>query len=234
MAEDLVLREDRGGVRIITLNRPEKMNAATLEMQQRLLAEMQAAAADRAVAVVVLTGAGRAFSAGGDRETLRKMATGDFPEQEAFASNYTESLRTFLSLEKPLIGAANGAAIGWAAGLLSLCDLVVMAEDGQVGDPHVRFGVPCDPAARLMWPRVASAGVAKEMLMTGKVVGAQEALALGLVTRVCPPGEALPAALAIAEELAALPPAGVRLTKRSFGLGLWDEAERVIAALKGE
>jgi enoyl-CoA hydratase len=232
MAEDVVLRETQGAVRIITLNRPEKLNAATLEMQQRLLAEFQAAAADPAVSVIVLTGSGRAFSAGGDRETLAKMASGDWPEREAFSTNYMDSVRTLLSLDKPLVGAVNGAAIGYAAGLAAFCDLVVMAQDGQIGDPHVRFGSPADLAVRLMWPRLTSVSVAKELMLTGRVIGAQEALSLGLVNRLCPVGEALPTALALAQEIAALPSTGVRTVKRTFNLGLLAEAEAIMQVLQ--
>jgi enoyl-CoA hydratase len=234
MAEDVLLSETVGAVRVLTLNRPDKRNAATLEMQRKILAGARAAAADPAIGALVLTGAGPAFSAGGDRAVLAQVVSGDFAEREAFASNYIETIRTFLTMDLPVVAAVNGPAIGYAAGLVALCDFVVMAESAQLCEPHVRFGVPCDLAVRLIWPRQTSVAIAKELLVFGRAVGAKEALSLGLANRVCPDGQALDVALELAKELAAMPPAGVRITKRTFNDGLAEEAERLLAVLSAD
>jgi enoyl-CoA hydratase len=226
--QEPVLREDRGVVRILTLNRPEKLNAANLELQQRFLAELQAAGAEASLRALVITGAGRAFSAGGDRAVIEQIARNEFAERETFGRIYIDVVRAMLALAIPVVAAVNGPAVGWAAGICALSDIVVMAETAHLWDPHVRFGLPADPATLLMWPRLASEAVAKELLLTGRQVGAREAVALGLANRLVPEGEALATALEIAATFAALPPGGVAATKQAFGRGLVEEAERLM------
>jgi enoyl-CoA hydratase len=223
-----VLREDRGAIRILTLNRPEKLNAASLELQQRFLAELQAAGDDRSLRALVITGAGRAFCAGGDRAVVEQIARGEFAERETFGRIYIETVRAMLAISAPVLAAVNGPAVGWAAGICALSDIVVMAETAELWDPHVRFGLPADPVTVLMWPRLASEAVAKELLMCGRRVNAREAVALGLANRLVPADEALAAALEIAETFAVLPPGGVAATKHALGRGVLEEAERLL------
>jgi enoyl-CoA hydratase len=224
-----VLVESAGAIRILTLNRPDKLNAADLEMQERLLASIQAVAADPDARALILTGAGRAFSAGGDREILRKIAEGRNDGHEALAKVHVGTIRAMLGLTIPAIAAVPGPAVGYAAGLVAMCDFVVMGENGFLCDPHVTFGIAATTAAQLIWPRRTSEALARDILMSGRKVGAQEAVAIGLANRLCQAGEELAAAMEIAETYAALPPSGVAGTKRAFNRPLLRSFEEELA-----
>jgi enoyl-CoA hydratase len=219
-----VLAETIGAVRVLTLNRPEKLNAADLEMQSLLLAELKAAAADPSLRALVLTGAGRAFSAGGDRDILAAMALGTCGDRDALGRVTIETIRTMLSLEIPAIAAVNGLAVGYAAGLVALCDMVVMGESAFLSDPHVHYGISGGPATLMIWPRLCSEIVAREILMSGRRVTAEEALKNGLCNRVCANGEERATALEMAEGFVALPREGIAATKRAFNRTLIAEA----------
>jgi enoyl-CoA hydratase len=223
-----VLTQSVGSVRILTLNRPEKRNAADLEMQERLLACLDAVAADSDARVLILTGAGGAFSAGGDRELLRQMAAGRLEQAEALAKVHASTIRRMLSLSIPVIAAVSGPAVGYAAGLVAMCDIVLMGENGFLCDPHVRFGVAANTATQLIWPRLISQALAKEILMSGRQVNASEAVRIGLANRLCPTGKELETAMELAEMFAALPPQGVAGTKRAFNQPLLEDAEKVL------
>jgi enoyl-CoA hydratase len=222
-----VLVETVGATRVLTLNRPEKLNAANFEMQAMLLAELRAAAADRDLRALVLTGAGRAFSAGGDRSILQEMAAGTFAGKEEFGRVHIDTIMTLLELEIPAIAAVNGHAVGYAAGLVALCDVVVMGESGFLCDPHVRYGIPATTAAQMVWPRLCSELVARELLMSGRQVGAEEALRIGLCNRNCPDGDERQVALEVAEGFTSLPRSGIAETKRAFNAPLIAEATRI-------
>lgn len=225
-----VLMESVGAVRILTLNRPEKLNAADLEMQQRLVTRLRAVADDDEARVLILTGTGRAFSAGGDRSILREMAAGDLRQRGELGRVHVETIRCLLEFPIPVIAAVNGPAVGYAAGLVALCDLVVMGEDAFLCDPHVKFGVAATTATQLVWPRLTSYAVAKELLMSGRQVGAKEALRLGLTNRVSPAGQERATALEMSEIFVGLPRAGIAATKRAFNRSLRAEAESLFVA----
>ena len=226
--EDPVLKESRGAVRILTLNRPTKLNAADLEMQQMLLAYVKEAASDKEVRALILTGAGRAFSAGGDRSLVEALTAGRLTQKEELGRIHVDTIRSMLGLSIPTIAAVRGPAVGYAAGLVALCDLVVMSEDAFLCDPHVKFGVAATTAAQVIWPRLTSYAVAKEILMTGRQVGAQEAQRLGLANRVVPTGQELPTALELADIFVNLPANGVAETKRAFNRVLLEEVEAAL------
>lgn len=213
---DTVLAESVGGIRVLTLNRPEKLNAASLEMQEALLGELRKVASDAEARVLVLTGAGRAFSAGGDRDLLKQIAEGRTENQARLARVHVDTIRTMLGLKIPVIAAVSGPAVGYAAGLVAMCDIVVIGEHGFLCDPHVSFGIAATTAAQLIWPRRAPEGVVREILMTGRKVGADEAVALGLANHRCGAGEELASAMRIAGTFEALPASGVNATKVEF------------------
>ena len=223
-----VLSEAVGSVRILTLNRPDKLNAADLEMQQALLASLDAAGSDDETRAIVLTGAGRAFSAGGDRDLLRQIADDRLEQVEALACVHNGTIRCMLALTIPVIAAVPGPAVGYAAGLVAMCDIVVMGENAFLCDPHVHFGIAATTAVQLVWPLRTSDAFAREALMTGRRIPAHEALAAGLANHVCPAGEELQTAMGIAEGLAALPRAGIAGTKRAFNRPLLKQAERLM------
>jgi len=224
-----VLAESVGGIRILTLNRPRKLNAADLEMQETFLASMQNIAADTNARALILTGAGRAFSAGGDRELLRQMASGRLEQRDALAKVHAGTLRCMLGLSIPCIAAVNGPAVGYAAGLVAMCDVVVMCENGFLSDPHVKFGIAATTATQLIWPRQTSEARAREILMTGREVRAREAVDIGLANCMCAAGEEMATAMALAEKFAALPAKGVADTKRAFNKPLLQALDALLA-----
>jgi enoyl-CoA hydratase len=224
-----VLVEQVDAVRILTLNRPEKLNAADLEMQQRLLARLEDVAADPTVRALIMTGAGRAFSAGGDRETLRQVIEGRGDQRDALGEVHVGTIRCMLGLSIPVIAAVPGPAVGYAAGLVAMCDIVVMGEAGFLSDPHVRFGIQATTAAQLIWPRRTSEAFARDILMTGRKVEAREAVDIGLANRLCPTGQEMAVAMEIARTFVALPVSGVAATKRAFNRPLLRALEDMLA-----
>ena len=217
---DEVLYEVDGAVRIVTLNRPDKLNAANLSMQQGLVDCWAHVADDDDARVVVLTGAGRAFSAGGDMSVLEGVASDAGDLRTRISRITTDIMRGVLECPRPVIAAVNGLAMGFGAGLVALCDLVVMAEDAYLADPHARLGMPASPGCELVWPALTSRVVAKELLMFGTRVGAENARRLGLANAVVPAGEALTAALTMAAALAEEPAAGITEIKRAMNRDL--------------
>jgi enoyl-CoA hydratase len=224
MPDEPVRMEARGDIRILTLNRPDKLNAADLAMQRLLLERFATIEADQVVRAVVLTGSGRPFCAGGDLSLLRELAAGNQILQRELSDINRELLRCMLELDIPIIAAVNGPAVGFGAALLALCDIVVIAEGAFLSEPHVKYGLPASPACQLVWPHLMSRAVAKELLMSGRNVDAAEALGLGLVNRVTAPDELLSVALRIARDFVALPASGIASIKRAFNRPLAAEA----------
>jgi enoyl-CoA hydratase len=219
-----VLVETRGAVRVVTLNRPTKLNAVDLEMEQRLLDQLQAVQTDSRVRAVVITGAGRAFSSGGDRVLLEQLAAGALTDRDELGRVQLETIRCILSLPVPVIAAVNGPAVGVAAGIVAVCDVVVMGEDAFLCDPHVTFGLGATFGCQLIWPHLTSGVVAKEILMSGRRVPAEEAVNIGLANRLCPSGAELETALEMAQTFVALPAAGVAASKQALNQRLLEEA----------
>jgi enoyl-CoA hydratase len=226
MENDRVRMEARGGVRLLTLNRPEKLNAADLSMQRALVERWRSIQTDDQARAVVITGAGRAFCAGGDLSLVDALADGDESLQRELSLIHRQLLTAMLETDLPVIAAVRGAAVGFGAELLALCDIVVMAEGAFLSDPHVKYGLPPSPACQLVWPSLTSVAIAKELLMSGRRVEAGEALRLGLVNRITPRGEELNVALRMAEELAALPVSGLIAVKRAFNRPLVEQTWR--------
>jgi enoyl-CoA hydratase len=224
MSEDRVRLEARGAVRVLTLNRPDKLNAADLPMQRSLVDCWGRIHDDDEARAVVLTGAGRAFCAGGDLSLVHELGSGNDALQEVLSSIHRVLLSAMLETDLPVIAAVRGAAVGFGAELLALCDIVLMAEGAFLADPHVQYGLSPSPACQLMWPHLTSVAVAKELLMSGRKVDAGEAMRLGLINRITPPGEELRVALRMAEGLAALPASGVVAVKRGFNRALREQA----------
>jgi enoyl-CoA hydratase len=196
---------------------------------RRLLAELQAVAADTDVRAVILTGAGRAFSAGGDRDILRKMADGTNDQHDRLAAVHVGTIRCLLGLNIPAIAAVSGPAVGYAAGLVALCDFVVIGDNGFLSDPHVAYGIAAATGTQLSWPRRAGEGVVRHILMSGRKVLADEAMAIGLADRRCAAGEELATALDMAQTFTALPPGGIAATKRAFNRALLRDLEDLLA-----
>jgi enoyl-CoA hydratase len=155
---------------------------------------------------------------------VHELGAGNDELQRELSLIHRQLLTAMFETDLPVIAAVQGAAVGFGAELLALCDIVVMAEGSFLSDPHVKYGLPPSPACRLVWPHLTSVAVAKELLMTGRRVEAPEALRLGLINRVTPSGEELKVALAVAEDLAGLPVSGVAAVKRAFNRPLAEQA----------
>jgi enoyl-CoA hydratase/carnithine racemase len=204
-------------VATVTLNRPEALNAISTELALALAEAVEPLATDPGVRAVVLTGAGeRAFCVGAD---LKQRAGFDdhgwFVQREAFRRGFAAVRRCPL----PTVAAVAGFALGGGTELALACDLVVAAEHATFGLPEVRLGlVPAGGGTQLLVRRVGRS-VAKDLVLTGRRVGADEARRLGLADRVVPTGEAVAAATALAAEIAANAPTAVRMAKWALEVG---------------
>jgi enoyl-CoA hydratase len=220
MLPDSVRLESDGVVSIITLDRPEKLNAADYEMQRGFADCWLHIAADPDARSVVVTGAGRAFSAGGDASVLEQVSTGVGDIRAKMSRLTDEILCAILECPLPVVAAVNGLAIGFGASIVATCDLVVMDEAAYLQDPHARLGLPASPGCALVWPALTSRVVAKELLMLGPRISATDAVRLGLANRLVPAGEARAVAVALAHELADIPASGVGAVKHAMNRDL--------------
>jgi enoyl-CoA hydratase/carnithine racemase len=214
-ASSTVLRSDDGGVRVLTMNRPEKLNALNTELTQTLLDEFQAAGRDPEVRVIVLTGAGRGFCAGADVTEFRHL-TADNPRDIAARGDLTMRLHAgFVGTDTPVLCAINGYAMGGGCGLALAGDMAVMAAGARLGYPEVKRGaVPAVVLANLV--RQVGPKAAFELVTLGEPVTAERALALGLVNRVVPDEQLMEETMGIARTLAACSPDALFATKRLF------------------
>jgi len=213
MSELLV--ENRGPVRILTMNRPDKRNALNYALTQALLDGLRAADADDSVASIVLTGAGPAFCAGADLTEFKDLT----PENQPLVDRRAELTMTlqgiFVRLTKPVVSAVNGAAMGGGAGLALGGDVAVMAATAKLGYPEVKHGIV---AAVVMAALVRNVGrkAAFELVATGEPIDAARALALGLVNRVTSPDRVLPESIELAEKFSRVERAAMAATKELF------------------
>ena len=205
MATEL-LREQRGAVLLLTLNRPEARNAINVALAHALDEALTAADADESVRVVVLTGAeDKAFSAGMD---LKAFARGEVP----FTSNGFAGV-TEHPFSKPLLCAANGSAFAGGFEIVLRCDLVVAADTAAFGIPEVKRGLFAGAGGLLRLPRRIPRAVATEMALTGDPISAARAYELGLINAVVPSADVVSATVALAERIAVNAPLAVRLSK---------------------
>lgn len=205
--------EDRGGVRLLTMNRPDKRNALNNELTQGLLDALRAADAAESVGAIVLTGAGQAFCAGADLAEFKDLK--DPGAAEARAELTMQLHLTFSRIRKPVITAINGPAMGGGAGLAIAGDLAVMYENAKLGYPETKHGIV---AAIVMANLVRQIGpkAAFELVATGDPITADRALALGLVNRVVPMQSLLEEAFYFADKLANVSRPAMAETKRLF------------------
>jgi len=197
VTDPVVLREDRGPVAVLTLNRPDRMNGWTPEMGQLYFDALEQITADDAIRAVVVTGAGRAFCAGADMGDLQTLGDG--------SATLTSGERptTFpLSVPKPVVAAVNGACAGLGLVQALLCDVRIAAADAQLTTAFAKVGLVAEHGISWLLPRHVGWGNAVDLLLSARVVRAEEALRMGLVQQVCPPGEALETAVSYAQELA--------------------------------
>jgi len=209
----VLLVEDRGPVRILTMNRPEKRNALNSDLTERLLDALRAADQDESIGCVLLTGAGQGFCAGADLSELKALQDPQAAERRA---ELTMQLHlAFSKISKPVVTAINGAAMGGGAGLAIAGDMAVMAQSAKLGYPESKHGIV---AAIVMANLVRQAGrkAAFELVALGEPVDAARAFQLGVVNRVAPDTELMDETMQIAQKLAAVPGPVMKETKRLF------------------
>ena len=217
-----------GPVTVVTIDRPGRRNAVDAAAAAALADAFREADRDPATSVAVLTGAGGAFCAGAD---LKAIAEGRPPRVAAEGDGPMGPTR--LRLSRPVLAAIEGPAVAGGLELALWCDLRVAAEGATLGVLNRRFGVPLIDLGTIRLPRIVGHGRALDLILTGRAVGAAEALAMGLVSRVVPDGQALSAAVELAHQLAALPQAALR-NDRLSAIEQWDlpEAEAVANELR--
>ena len=214
---DVIRVEADGPVRIVRMARPEQLNAINDELHLGLTQVFPQLSADTGARVAVITGEGRAFSAGGDFDLLDRMAN-DRALRRAVIAEGRELVLNMIRGRVPVIAAVNGPAVGLGCSVIALSDVVYMAESAYLSDPHVTVGLVAADGGPLTWPLHTSLLLAKEYAFTGDRISAQRAAQIGLANHVCPDGEVLEAALATAQKIAALPQQAVEATKRVLNL----------------
>ncbi|WP_327659048.1 MULTISPECIES: enoyl-CoA hydratase/isomerase family protein [unclassified Streptomyces] len=204
-------------VRVVTLNRPDQLNGVSAELHRRLAEVWDEIAADGDARAVVLTGAGRAFSAGGDFEhLLRHTSDAELRERSIRLDRAIQT--AMIRFPLPVVAAVNGPAVGLGCSLALGCDLVLMADDAYLADPHVSVGLVAGDGGVTLWPLLTSLLRAKEYLFTGDRIPAEKAVEFGLANRVVPAAELTDQAMALAHRLAAQPPQALRATKAALAV----------------
>jgi enoyl-CoA hydratase/carnithine racemase len=221
-----------GRILVITMNRPDRLNAVNAEFHEELRDIWIDVGNDYEVDVVVLTGAGRAFCAGGDVKDMREMAEpfGGGRSMDALIVMQAEArrlARNMLDVEQPIIAAVNGDAFGLGASLALLCDIVVIADDATIADTHVNVGLVAGDGGAVLWPLAVGPHRAKEFLLRGSRITGAEAAAMGLANHSVSRAEVLACAIGIAEDIANRAPMAVRWTKHSINKWLKQVLEQV-------
>lgn len=214
-----------GPLRIVTLNRPEHLNATDHMLHAGLAAVFPQLDADDTARAIVITGAGRAFSAGGDFAYLEVLASDDAVREQTLA-DARRIVTGMVQCRLPIVAAVNGPAVGLGSSLVALSDIVFMAESAHLADPHVLVGLVAADGGPVVWPLLTSLQLAKEYALTGERISARRAAEIGLANHVCADDEVMDAALTCAHKLAALPRRALQDTKRVLNMHL----ERAVLA----
>ena len=219
---------DDQGVLLVTLNRPERRNAINDVMHVELIELYKRIAADTEAEIVVLTGAGKGFCAGGD---FKQMAeNNDAGYDDGFSQLFIDSVamaKAILAIRQPMIAAINGDAIGLGATLGLFCDIVYISDAARIGDPHVQVGLVAADGGVVLWPMLIGANRAKEYLFTGDLLTGPEAEAIGLVNHSVPESELLEQAMALAHRLAKGAALALRFNTRLVNTDLEERVDRI-------
>jgi enoyl-CoA hydratase len=206
-------------IRVITLNRPESLNAVSGILHEALEHVWGHIASDHEARAVVITGAGRAFSAGGDLNQIVAMQRD--PAMRAVVLDQARRIVSeVMDFRLPVVAAVNGPAVGLGCTVATCTDVVLIADTAFMADPHVSVGLTAGDGGTAMWPLIMGMLRAKEYLLTGDRISAEQAVAFGLANRVVPAGSLMTEAMALAARLAAQPPQAVQSTKRALNMHL--------------
>jgi enoyl-CoA hydratase len=203
------------GVLLMTIDRPDVLNATDTVLHRDLSRVWRDIDDDAETRVVVVTGAGRAFSAGGDLDMIEGML-GDFDRIAGMHREAGDVVYEIINLDKPVVSAINGVAVGAGLAVALLADISVMSETARITDGHLRLGVAAGDHAAIVWPLLCGMAKAKYYLLTSEFIDGREAERIGLVSLAVPQDEVLPRALEIADRLGTGPQHALRWTKRSL------------------
>lgn len=220
------------GIATLTLNQPDNRNAIHADMHAELEQIWLDLARDEQVNVIVFTGAGKYFSAGGDiKRMVSRWGTEEGWHHTITVPTATRRMfQNVLEVEQPIIAAINGDAVGLGATLALFCDITVIADTAKFGDTHVKVGLVAGDGGAVVWPLLIGPSRAKEFLMRGRLVSGAEAQQLNLVNHAVAVDQVLPKAMELAQELAGLPPLAVRWTKMSVNKWLKHQLNLILDA----
>ncbi|MGW1028552.1 enoyl-CoA hydratase/isomerase family protein [Streptomyces sp. NPDC002577] len=215
---ELTVERD-GPIATVVMNRPAELNAVNQKLHAALADVWRQLSEDLEVKAVILTGAGQAFSAGGDLDWITSFLD-DPVARDASLREGAQIIEEMLRFPLPVIAAVNGAAVGLGCSLAVLCDIVLMSENAHLADPHVAVGLVAGDGGAAFWPLLTPIIKSREYLYTGDRISAATAVELGLATRTTAPADLLPGARRVAERLAAQPSEALRSTKRVVNIYL--------------
>lgn len=217
MTYQFIQLEKQNSLGMLRFNRPAQLNAFDTVMIQEASVALRELLHDESVRVVILTGNGKGFSAGADVNLLNELGvSGDIARGKVLVSTGSEMVEMIHAADKPVIAAINGPAAGGGASLALGCDVRVMAQSASIGFTFIRIGLHPDMGCTYFLPRLVGPAKAAELMMTGEMIGAEEALRLGMVNHVVADAELLPATLRLAHVIADKSPLALRLLKRGL------------------
>jgi enoyl-CoA hydratase len=222
-----------GRVLTLTMNRPEKLNAIDAEMHRELASVFYDAADDPDSDIIVLTGAGRAFSSGGDLVWMQDMIDDPRLFDQVTAKEAKRIVFSIIECEKPIIAKLNGHATGLGATIALFCDVIFASDKAKIGDPHVSVGFTAGDGGAVIWPQLIGYARAKEFLMTGELIVAAEAAKMGLINYAVPQEELDEDVDSFAAKLAGGALQAIRTTKMSVNIGLAQLAHSIMDASLG-
>jgi 2-(1,2-epoxy-1,2-dihydrophenyl)acetyl-CoA isomerase len=207
-----------GGVAILTLNRPENLNALSDEIRLGLLESLARLGADNTIGCIVLTGAGRGFCAGGDVKTMGSRSARGFEERAAGIQQSNRIPMLMHNTPKPIIGMINGVAVGAGLSMAAACDIRVAARSARFGTGFIKIGLSGDWGGTWTLTRLVGTAKARELFFTGDIIDANEALRIGLVNKVAEDAELLATTMTLARRIASMPHVALGYTKRNLAV----------------
>ena len=210
-----ILIEKREGIATLTMNRPDVLNATNAKLHNELSRIWLDLGQDPEVRVALITGAGNAFSAGGDFDMIER-SLGNADVVAKTMQEASDIVHNMINLDKPVVSAINGVAVGAGLAVALLADISIAAEDARITDGHIRLGVAAGDHASVIWPLLCGMAKAKYYLLTCDFLDGKEAERIGLVSLAVPADELMPKAMEVAEKLATGPQPAIRWTKKAL------------------
>lgn len=218
--------EQEGGICIVKINNPQSLNALNSTILNELDSAFSHIAADSSTVAVIITGEGKAFVAGAD---ISQMSTMNASEGKAFGEQGAALFRKIELLDKPVIAAINGFALGGGCELAMCCDIRIASKKARLGQPEVGLGITPGFSGTQRLPRIVGMGRAKELIFTADVIDAEEAYRIGLVNKVTEPEELMNVAIAMAKKIADKAPIAVKYSKEAINKGMQCDMDTAIA-----